>query len=155
MQIRRSPLGERHLDVVARQQRSVRELKLKHLLLVHLVLVFWARRVSEDVIDATLFAWLWWDTRAKTTEYELTWSSRIPSWFYSSLLTPQRWASPFFALFVCSTFHKLSTKTWLRVVGPLWHHKSDCNLSSPDQLDFISFVYFQRSGDSEFLINWV
>lgn len=56
VQIRRSPLGERHLDVVARQQRSVRELKLKHLLLVHLVLVFWARRVSEDVIDAALFA---------------------------------------------------------------------------------------------------
>lgn len=48
----RSPLGQGHLDVVARQQRSVRELKLKHLLLILFILILGAWRVGQDVIDA-------------------------------------------------------------------------------------------------------
>lgn len=51
-----SPLGKGHLDIVARQQRSVRELKLKHFSFVIFILIIWARRVSKDVIDTAVFS---------------------------------------------------------------------------------------------------
>lgn len=55
----RSPLGQGHLDVVARQQRSVRELKFKHLLFILFILILGAWRVGQDVIDAPFLTWLW------------------------------------------------------------------------------------------------
>lgn len=53
-----SPLGEGHLDVVARQQRSIRELKLEHLSFVIVVIIIWAWGISQDVINTAFFATL-------------------------------------------------------------------------------------------------
>lgn len=52
----RLPLGQGHLDVVARQQRPVRELKLENLLFILFILILGARWVSQDVIDAPFLA---------------------------------------------------------------------------------------------------
>lgn len=54
-----SPLGQGHLDVVARQQRSIGELELKHLPFIILFLIVWAWRVCEDVVNPTLLTRLW------------------------------------------------------------------------------------------------
>lgn len=51
-----SPLGEGHLDVVAGQQRSVGELKLKHLPFIILILILGAWWVCQDVVDPALLA---------------------------------------------------------------------------------------------------